>query len=188
MDDLFDDLFTDCDSDGMSDETAFFVTISDKLADNGKQLPIDLTDSQLTDESSMCGLSDEELLAKLNAVLECIKTLEDYEMLISILKDMKDMLTVRILRIFFEALVPVEQRVWATQGMYPPVDKYVDELIDNLLDNYRAFAYGLEQRLIDWTKEMGYFNDPEKKAFLVKRNKIYADYIVLAGEFIGDIT
>lgn len=183
MDDLFDDLFENDTSEEVSSETAFFVTLDTNLTDKGKHPSLTVTETE-----SFAGLTDEDLLSKLNMLLVCIKTLGDYELLISILQDMKDMLTVRILRIFFEALVPVEQRVWASQGMYPPVADYVDELIDNLLDNYLNFAYGLEERLVNWTKENGFYSDPAKKDFLVRRNKIYAEYIVLAGEFIGDVS
>lgn len=127
---------------------------------------------------------DEQLVTQLNMLLSRITTLDEYSALITILSDMKYMISLRFLSIFFEALVNVEDRVWASAGMHPPIRELYDKYCDYLLDDYCTFVYKLESALVDWTKENGYFDNPEKYEFIERRNKIYADYITLVGEVI----
>lgn len=91
----------------------------------------------------------------------------------------------RFLYIFFQALVLVEIRVWNSAGMDIPMDKIMDKHIELLLDEYVQFAYNLEKEIVDWTKQMGYFDNEEKYAFIKRRNAIYAKYITMAGEILG---
>lgn len=129
--------------------------------------------------------TDEELLSKLNNLLSCINTLDDYAQLIDIIDSLRSVISLRFLYLFFQALVVVEMRIWHSAGMDIPMDKIMDENIDLLLDEYLKFAYNLESTVVKWTKENGYFYDDEKYAFIRRRNEIYARYIVIAGEILG---
>lgn len=128
--------------------------------------------------------SDEDLLASLEEILRCINTLDDYRTLIDILTGMRDQISLRFLYIFFQALGSVEQRVWATEGMTPPVKEIIEKNMDLLLDNYSEFVLRLETELAGWAKTNGYFDDDKTYAFICERNKIYSDYVILAGGII----
>ncbi len=128
--------------------------------------------------------SDEEQLETLDEILSCINTLDDYDSLITILEEMESQITLRFLYFFFEALSSVEERVWKSAGMEPPVRDLIEDNLDLLLDNYIDFVQIVEGGLIQWTKEQGYFDDEEKYDFIKRRNEIYARYVVLAGKVI----
>lgn len=130
-------------------------------------------------------LSEEELLVEFEALFKNIATLEDYRGLVNVIVELKESLTVRVLRVLFLALISVEERVWASAGMHPPIRDIVMSHIDMLLDGYSDFALALEVNLVKWTKENGYFSDPEKYKFIAERNAIYSDYIILAGSVIN---
>lgn len=129
--------------------------------------------------------SDAELLAELNSLLECIQTLDDYTQLVQILRNLANKLTLRFIFIFYQALVTVEIRLFKTVDMYPPMEDFMDQKIDLLLDRYEDFCYEYEKLIVDWARQNHYDTDPVKWDFIVKRNKIYADYSVLAGTIIG---
>lgn len=129
--------------------------------------------------------SEEDLRSALEEILGCINTLDDYSTLVDILNGMKDRITLRFLYIFYQALASVEERVWASAGMHPPIRELVDDHIDLLLDQYTDYILVLEQGLVDWTKENGFFDDPVAYEFILKRNQIFAKYSVLAGEIIN---
>lgn len=130
-------------------------------------------------------LSESDLLAEFEELFKNISTLKEYRGLVDVIIDIKESLTIRVLYVLFQALVSVEERVWATADMYPPVRDIVMSHIDMLLDRYSEFALALESDLVAWTKEKGYFSDPAKYAFIAERNAIYSDYIVLAGSVIN---
>lgn len=132
--------------------------------------------------------TDSELLNELNSILECIQTLDDYDQLIQILKNLASKLTLRFIFIFYQALVDVEVRLFKTVDMTPPIEDFMDQKIDLLLDKYEDFCYEYEKLIVDWSKEKGYDHDPLKWNFIVRRNKIYADYTILAGKIIGVFT
>lgn len=129
-------------------------------------------------------MSDEELLAALKDLLKGIQTLDDYQTLVEILDSLAERITLRFLYVFFQALVDVEERIWARAGMHPPIAKIMDEHIDLLLTEYTTFAYELEKALVGWTKETGNFNDPKKYEFIQRRNSIYSNYIIFVGKVI----
>lgn len=129
--------------------------------------------------------TDEQILAELNKLLQCINTLDDYEQLIDIIDSSRAIFSMRFLYIFFQALVEVEKRIWHSAGMDLPIDKIMDTHIDLLLDKYTDFAYSLEKDIVDWTKQNGFFDKPNYYAFIKRRNAIYARYIVIAGEIMG---
>lgn len=156
--------------------TSFF-TLSEELKDNG----FEVTNPSLVEGTEY---PEEDLRESLETILSCIQTLKDYRCLVDILVEMRDRITLYFLYIFYQALASVEERVWASAGMHPPVRELIDSNIDLLLDKYAEYVYALEKGLVDWTKENGYFDDPEKYEFIKERNNIYADYSVLAGEII----
>lgn len=130
-------------------------------------------------------LSDDDILKELDKLFIGISTIEDYRILINVITDIKASLTVRVLYALFQALISVEERVWASAGMHPPIQDIVISHLDMLLDRYADFALALETELIDWTKKNGYFTDKVAYAFIKQRNEIYADYVVLAGSIIN---
>ena len=147
-------------------------------------------------------LSDAEIIDRLNKLFECIKTLDDYEQLIIIMDSLRSSMSLRFMFLFFEALVFVEIRIWGNAGMEIPMEEIMDHNIDLLSDEYKQFTrlvdddetvwdikggffYNLEKEIIDYTKEKGYFYDPEKYAFIKRRNSIYANYIVRASSIIS---
>lgn len=130
-------------------------------------------------------LSDEDILKELDKLFIDISTIEDYRILVNVITDIKTSLTVRVLYALFQALISVEERVWASAGMHPPIRDIVMSHLDMLLDRYADFALVLETELIDWTKKNGYFTDKVAYAFIKQRNEIYADYVVLAGSIIN---
>lgn len=132
--------------------------------------------------------TDDEILAELNKILSCIKTLDDYEMLIRILNGLADRLTLRFIFIFYQALVEVEVRLFETVGLHPPIQDFVDQKIDLLLSGYGDFCYAYEKLIMDWACQEGWDKDPVKWEFLVRRNQIYADYTILAGKIIGALS
>lgn len=156
--------------------TSFF-TLSKELENNG----FEVKSPTLVEGTEY---PEEDLRATLENILSCVQTLDDYRCLVDILVEMRDRITLYFLYIFYQALASVEERVWASEGMNPPVRELIDSNIDLLLDEYAEYVYILEKGLVDWTKENGFFDDPEKYAFIKERNKIYADYSVLAGEVI----
>lgn len=163
--------------------TSFF-DIYEQLADAGAH--VDTTYKTRENSSkTLVELSDDNILAELNALFAEISTLEDYRILVNVVKSLEDMLTIRILFLLFKALIPVEERVWHSAGMNPPIRDIVTSRLNLLLDQYTEFAYELESELINWAKENGYFTEPDKYEFLEERNEIYKDYIILAGRIIN---
>lgn len=158
--------------------TSYF-TLSQILQEEGYKAPTPV----LKEEKEY---SEEDLRAELERILEPICTLEDYKKLIDIISEMREQITLMFLYVFFLALASVEERVWASVGMKPPVRQFIEENIDLLLDQYLQYAYNLEKSIIDWAKETGNFEDPTKYEFMLERNKIYGEYVTLAGEIIGD--
>lgn len=141
-----------------------------------------VTETPMLEESHT--YTDEQILAELNKLLQCINTLDDYEQLINIIDTSRAIFSMRFLYIFFQALVEVEKRIWKAAGIDLPIDKIMDKHIDLLLDKYTEFAYNLEKDIVDWTKENGYFDKPEYYAFIKRRNSIYSRYIIIAGEIM----
>lgn len=145
-------------------------------------------------------LTDAEILAELNKLFACINNIDDYEQLISLMDTLRSSMSLRFMFLFFEALVPVEIRVWGSAGMDIPMEEIMEHNIDLLSDEYKHFTklidddnatwdvkggffYNLEKEIVGWTKKMGYFYDQEKYQFIKRRNNIYATYIVRASSF-----
>lgn len=169
----------------MAEGTTFFALYSG-LTSNG--LTSASEDKEKDSKKDVSGLTNQEILRILNEMLSDIKTLEDYRYLVDIVTDIADCITPRVLYIFFQALVPVEERIWHSAGMNPPIADFMDDQIDMLLDEYTTFAVKLETSLYEWAVSHGYTEDPDKLNFILKRNEIYQDYIVFAGIIMGDIT
>lgn len=161
----------------MADYTNYF-TLSEGLNEIGLDAPA----PTLKDGGEY---SETDLLSALEEILKCINTLDDYDKLVDILEEMRDRITLYFLYIFYQALASVEERVWGSAGMHPPIREYVDDNLDLLLEKYDAFVYELEKALVQWSKDKGFFQDPEKYEFIRRRNDIYARYSVLAGEIIS---
>lgn len=160
----------------MADYTNYF-SISTALRENGVQS----AEPHLVETKKY---SDDELLDQLNNILKDIRDLRGYNTLITIIEDMAEQLSLHFLFIFFQALVVVEERVWASQGMHPPIQEFMEDNIDLLLDQYAEFCLKLEEELIAWTKQNGMFDLPDKHAFITERNAIFAKYVCAAGKAI----
>lgn len=167
----------------MTSLTTFF-DIYEQMREHSLSVATEYTDSERCN-TYLVELSEADLLAEFEELFKNISTLKEYRGLIDVITEIKESLTIRVLYVLFQALVSVEERVWATADMYPPVRNIVMSHIDMLLDRYSEFALALENDLVTWTKEKGYFNDPVKYAFITERNAIYSDYIILAGSVIN---
>lgn len=167
----------------MANYTSFF-DVYEQLASAGAHVSENYKSSENRD-SALIELTDDQILSELNAIFAEISTLADYRILINVISSLENSLTIRILFLIFKALIPVEERVWSSAGMNPPIKEIVMSKLGLLLDKYTEFAYELECELVEWTKQNGYFTDPEKYKFLKERNAIYSDYIILAGRIIN---
>ncbi len=182
----------------MAEATSIFGSLAKGLQEKG----LNPSEPQIETQGV---LSDAEILAELNKLLACIKNLDDYEQLIVIMDSLRSSMSLRFMFIFFEAMVFVEIRVWGSAGMRIPMEEIMDHNIDMLADEYRQFTklvdddstswdvkggffYNLEKEIIEWTKKMGYFYDPQKFAFIKRRNGIYANYIVRTSTLIATKT
>lgn len=165
------------------DENTTFFTLCDNLNKEG----VTVAKADITSGKETWEMTDEELLQALNKILSGVNTLDDYKILVTVVSDLADCITMRFLYVFFQALVPVEERIWGNAGMHPPIAKIMDENIDLLLSEYTEFAYNLEAALVGWTKKNGYFSNPEKHAFIARRNEIYGEYITFAGKVINAV-
>ncbi len=158
--------------------TDFFVELHNQIQTQSRSQP-GIDEPSLASNKSTPPLD-------INEVLAPIKTIEDYEMLVGIMESMSHLITARFLTMFFDALVTLEERVWANSaGKYPPIRNIYDRYSDCLLDNYREFVYNYERDLIDWTKKDGMFYDPKLYKFIQKRNDIYARYVVIADSVLN---
>lgn len=163
--------------------TDFFTQLREGLVDSGIEATAVSEAEPVQDVSQN---EDIDILAALKSVLAPIKTIDDYEVLVSIMESLTDQITLRFLAMFFDALVEVEERVWwNSAGKRPPIREIYEANCDLLLDNYEEFAYNYEKALVDWTKEDGMFDDPELYKFIVRRNRIYARYIVIAQKVLN---
>lgn len=129
--------------------------------------------------------SEEDLQKSLESTLSCIKTLDDYTILIDVIESLQDQITLRFLYIFFQALGGVEERIWASAGMHPPIRKIIDDNLDLLLDEYTEFVLRLDRDIVAWAKHEGYFEMDDKYEFMKRRNSIYGRYAVIAGKIIN---
>ena len=163
--------------------TDFFTKLREGLIDGG----IDASATPTVEEEvAATGGNDIDILAALKVVLAPIKTIDDYEELVSIMESLADQITIRFLAMFFEVLVEVEERVWMNSvNKCPPIRDIYDKNCDLLLDNYEEFAYNYEKAIVDWTKQDGMFDDPGQYKFIVRRNRIYARYIVIAQSILA---
>ena len=158
----------------MATYTSFFI-LSESLAERG----IGTKKPELTKKH----YTEAELLKELSEILLEIKTLEDYRTLIQIIHNIPG-LSLQFLYVFFQALIPVEIRVWNTQGMNPPFQEALEANLHLLLDDYTTFVLNLEEQVTTWAKTNGYFDNDDTYNFILERNKIYADYVTLAGTII----
>lgn len=129
--------------------------------------------------------TDAELLAELDKLLSCINTLDDYDQLIDILNGLAGRLSLRFIFIFYQALVTVEERLFATVDMHPPISEFMQQKIDLLLERYSNFCYEYEKLIVEWARQNQYDKDTAKWNFIVRRNEIYTRYTILAGNIIG---
>ena len=152
--------------------TDFFTKLREGLIDGGIDASITPTAEE---EVAATGGDDIDILAALKVVLAP-----------SIMESLADQITIRFLAMFFEVLVEVEERVWMNSvNKCPPIRDIYDKNCDLLLDNYEEFAYNYEKAIVDWTKQDGMFDDPEQYKFIVRRNRIYARYIVIAQSILA---
>ena len=159
----------------MTTLTSFFV-LSDTLEQHGIE--------SIKPVQTKQKYTEEELLAELNDILSGINTLDDNQTLINILQDIPG-ISLRFLYVFFQALVPVEMRIWKTAGMEPPFEKALDENLHLLLDDYVTFVLNLESTITTWARSNGFFDNDITYAFIKRRNEIYAAYVTFVGKVIN---
>lgn len=153
--------------------TSFFNQVVEKM----KTDPLDF--QALTSDAAENSYSWDALLANMN-------TLDDYEELISAFEVCRPHITLQFLDIFFEKMTVIEERIWNNYfGKHPDFKQYYADLSDLLLDNYTDFVLNYEQLVVDWIKSQGLFDDDKAREFFVRRNDIYAKYVVIAEEVIS---
>lgn len=153
--------------------TVFFNQVVQKM----KTDPLDLHVPSA--QSSETSYSWDDLLANMN-------TLDDYEELISAFEVCRPYITLQFLDIFFDKMTTIEERIWQNYfGKHPDFKAYYSELCDLLLENYTDFVLKYESAVVEWIKSQGLFDDEKAREFFVRRNDIYAKYVVIAEEVIS---
>lgn len=158
--------------------TGYFSSLYEALRDK------DLVPAMASPVAQNGPLSDEDLLNELRQLLAGISTLEQYRTLIETFHAIRSDITLRFLYVMFQALVEVEERVWASQGYHPPLRTIFGRYEDLLLDNYVQFIEAYEREIIAWTKEQGIFDTDDGYHFVDTRNEIYTQYVLIAAEIL----
>ncbi|MEG2262767.1 MAG: hypothetical protein RSC43_00385 [Clostridia bacterium] len=128
--------------------------------------------------------TDEDIYAKLEAAFSLITNLEEYGYLIDVIEEFKNRINLRFLTIMFDAMVPMEKRVWSNFGFEIPLPDIYKSKKHLLLDSYKQFVFDYNKAITDYAKTNGIFKQAGGSEFLYCRTQIYSDFVVLAGEII----
>lgn len=158
------------------EKTSYFDRLAVAMVDNG------LSEEVSTPAKPV--VTTKDIRAMLDKMFSCIDSLEKYNILIDVIASLRDHITLKFLTIMFDALAPMEERVWANEGYPIPVQEIYNANSHLLLDCYKQFAFDYNRDITDYAKSHGITDTAAGQEFLAERTAIYSKYIILAGEVI----